>query len=192
MANLKDRACKFHCVIELNGLDLLEKEDRPLNIKDFERKFCDSACFDFYYIIHDKDTLENGELKRPHLHLILDFQKHRSIESVITTLSSALNISSNRIGVIAIMDMASMVRYLTHEDNEDKYKYDPKEVHTNNQILYERFVSGTKLDFNYLLQCLQKLDYRYLDLMKYHYITLEEFRRYRVVILDICNDRFMS
>lgn len=83
------------------------------------------------YISHDKDIKEDGQPKKKHIHLILWFDREKSIKA----LSKELNFPINRIKWKA--DIYGTLQYLIHKNNPEKAQYDYKEIHSDIDGLYE-------------------------------------------------------
>lgn len=94
------------------------------------------SSFDCFYafILHDKDINENGEVKKPHFHIVLDYSDGK--EKVCSRVEKILKVNNNSVRVNYIQNPIKMVRYLTHKDSKDKYQYDDNEVITNDKIKY--------------------------------------------------------
>lgn len=80
-------------------------------------------------ILHDRDLAdeETGELKKPHVHVVVKYEGRR-------TLSSVQN-EYKKVGVesrfVETCNERVMLRYLTHKDDKDKYQYSINDVDTN-------------------------------------------------------------
>lgn len=73
-------------------------------------------------ILHDKDTDENGELKKPHYHIIIKFGQPRWRSAV----AKELGIKENYMEKTGSFDGSA--RYLLHDGIDDKYQYSPDEL----------------------------------------------------------------
>lgn len=73
--------------------------------------------FDSAYILHDSDTLDTGEVKKPHYHVVFTFPNPRYLSSVADDLGIPENY------VERCLKLNSALRYLIHADNPDKYQY---------------------------------------------------------------------
>lgn len=86
----------------------------------------------YAYIKHDKDKL-NDEFKKPHYHCIV------KLDNACTklALSKKLGLPTNYI--MNVRNERSMIRYLIHMDDKDKYQYNYNEICKS--PLYDRYVS---------------------------------------------------
>ncbi|MEM0173598.1 MAG: Rep family protein [Sulfolobaceae archaeon] len=75
------------------------------------------GAYSYAYALHDKDTDDQGEIKKPHYHVIIRFTNYKSRNKLAQELG--LNISH----ILPIKYLRGAIRYLLHLDNEDKYQY---------------------------------------------------------------------
>jgi len=92
-----------------------------------------------YLINHDKDLNEQNELVEVHTHIYLEYTNPRKI----TTVANLLEVESNFIEVVR--NKKGYLRYLTHMDEKNKYRYEASEVYTNHNQSYEMIVRGTTI-----------------------------------------------
>ena len=85
----------------------------------------------YAYILHDKDKKEDGEPKKKHLHLILWFDREKSINA----LSKEFGVPVNRIKWKA--DIFGTLQYLVHKNDSNKYQYDEKSIVSDIEGLHE-------------------------------------------------------
>lgn len=78
--------------------------------------------YDYAYILHDKDCDENGEIKKPHYHVVVRF----SNQTWSTALAKELGITENYLEEPRSFDNALM--YLIHFNDGAKYQYSLDEV----------------------------------------------------------------
>lgn len=83
-----------------------------------------SKFIDWAYILHDKDTDENGVLKKPHYHWV-----GRATPRCLSVVSHFLGLPENSIEVVKNFD--NMVMYLIHLNDIDKFQYSPDDVECN-------------------------------------------------------------
>ena len=81
-----------------------------------------TKSYDYASILHDKDIHENGEKKKPHIHVVVRFGQARWASAVCKELGIEENyIEKTRNFVNALM-------YLIHYNDPDKAQYDICEV----------------------------------------------------------------
>lgn len=83
-----------------------------------------SKFTDWAYILHDKDTDENGVLKKPHIHWV-----GRATPRYLSVVANFLGLPENNIEVVRNFD--NTVCYLIHLNDIDKYQYSPDDVESN-------------------------------------------------------------
>lgn len=83
-----------------------------------------SKFIDWAYILHDKDTDENGVLKKSHIHWV-----GRATPRCLSVVANFLGLPENNIEVVKNFD--NMVMYLIHLNDIDKFQYSPDDVETN-------------------------------------------------------------
>ena len=98
----------------------------------------------FYYVLHDKDSysetdvdkwiFENnshdcpfgvGELKKPHYHIVT--AQHDPI--LLGRAATKFGICSNYVQICKSLKLS--VQYLIHQNNDEKFHYDPSDIITN-------------------------------------------------------------
>lgn len=89
--------------------------------------------------LHDKDINPDGEKKKPHYHVLL-------VWNGPTTYKRVASITEEIGGTIPqkVLSPVGMIRYLTHEDNPEKYQYNKQEITTINGLDPQDFVGLTK------------------------------------------------
>lgn len=107
----------------------------PDNETHFQAMETVKQSYDYAAILHDKDRDENGNLKKPHWHVVLRFQQ--------ATWSSAicknLGIETNYIEDVKKFDNAML--YLIHYNDSDKAQYDRQEVFGNLSIKLNEIIN---------------------------------------------------
>lgn len=73
--------------------------------------------------LHDQDYNPDGELKKPHYHVLVMFPGKKS-ESQVNEFFS----SFGAVGREDVVSVRGYARYLCHLDNPEKHKYPPSEV----------------------------------------------------------------
>jgi hypothetical protein len=76
--------------------------------------------------LHDSDENADGEQKKPHWHIALLFEGHKSYEQVIE-VTRLINATIPK----AIKSMVGLVRYMIHLDNPEKKQYAMSDIVTH-------------------------------------------------------------
>jgi hypothetical protein len=96
----------------------------------------------YAYILHDKDVKDDGTgvLKDDHYHFYIEFKNPRSLNSVAEDLTVPANM------VCQVYSKKGILQYLTHQNQPEKYQYNPDEVVSNFDIGQEFADDMVKLD----------------------------------------------
>lgn len=73
--------------------------------------------------LHDNDVNADGELKKPHWHVMVMFQGNKSFNQ-IKVITDKLNSPVPQ----KVSNVKGMVRYFVHLDNPEKYQYSKKDI----------------------------------------------------------------
>lgn len=76
----------------------------------------------YIYILHDKDFEENGKHKKNHYHVLLYFPNQKLISALLNDLKIEENC------IYCIRSLTSQLRYLIHQDDEDKFQYSVNDI----------------------------------------------------------------
>lgn len=123
-----DRFYSFKCITYLPNEILKER----LKHKDISH-YC--------YILHDKDTVEGGELKEGHIHLLITFKQPKSINSVRKIFEHKQNTLAK-----PMEDVVHDIQYLTHKNDPDKFQYDEKDIVTDGSTYWSRLAKSEDID----------------------------------------------
>lgn len=126
--------------------------------------------------IHDKDHNPDGELIKPHWHVILSWDGPQRASAAIKM--------AEMVGApqpIKLESVRGAYRYFTHKDHPDKYQYDEKDIKVYNGFDISNHISFTKeekyqaftqirqiirdnnvTEYEELLDVLEKMDYNLL------------------------------
>ena len=111
-----------------------DNEDKTINeIYDKLEWYLIREADAFYRIIHNKDIKENGELKREHIHLVLELLTRVRKSTLIGRLAKYCEINENQISVEDIRNISKAVQYLIHQNDKSKFQYNVDEIDTNNK-----------------------------------------------------------
>lgn len=85
--------------------------------------------YNYAYIIHDKDTNDDGSLKKEHIHLLLFFNNARWGSSILKEIKidnpNLIEFKENK---------ASAIQYLIHSNNTDKFQYNMADIESDIDI----------------------------------------------------------
>lgn len=88
--------------------------------------------YEFAMIEHDKDTKPNGELKQPHVHLVMVAKKRHRLSYYISFLQNVFKkTTTNAIEVQPSESIEFDIQYLTHQNDALKYPYERKKIISN-------------------------------------------------------------
>lgn len=140
---------------------LLLYPDNDDHVKAYEQI---KKSYDYLSILHNKDVTEDGELKKPHWHVIVRFSQPRWSSAICKDLCIQENY------IEEIKKFESAMQYLIHYNDSDKVKYNIDDV------------DGTFK--NRLLESINKIEKsegeKVVDLLEYitdkdDYISVTEF-----------------
>ena len=117
--------------------------------------------------LHDKDKNPDGEPKKAHYHIILIFSGPTSF-NVVKALTDSLHAPIPQ----PLEAVRGYYRYLTHQDNPEKFQYDEKEIKYLNGFSISDFIELTKSEVSLIKKNLQilireKNILEYSDLLDY-------------------------
>lgn len=119
--------------------------------------------------LHDKDVLPNGELKKPHYHVLISFKSPTTRENAADTME--------RWGCVVqrhwpkpgepdsfkVKDFRQAARYLCHLDQPDKHRYEISEVQSIGAIDYAALVMSATDEDAMLDEIFEAMDNYALD-----------------------------
>jgi len=88
-------------------------------------------------IIHDKDKLENNEIKLIHAHVFIKTNTKSTCKQQLTQLAELLKCDQNQIQIQGTYNQYLQVQYLVHKNDLDKYQYPFTDIRTNDAKLLE-------------------------------------------------------
>lgn len=119
-----------------------------------------SQGWQYAFIVHDKDYNKHGELKTPHIHLIIKCNKRHELKYYIYYLADILGLGENLISIQCSDDFAFDLQYLTHKNDSKKTQYKIDEIETNLDSLdFEKYyyadITGDELDTSKLVSIIR-------------------------------------
>lgn len=128
MATLTTQTSKINVVISLKGFDCSHIK----NIMNDLRTWCENEMQLYAFILHDKDVLENGEIKTPHLHLVGLLKVNRKrLSSTLNDIANFISVNTLAITIDKMSDIVGSLQYLIHKNNKEKHQYECKDIFTN-------------------------------------------------------------
>lgn len=97
--------------------------------------------------LHDKDINTDGEIKKPHYHLMVMFKSKKSSSQVKLLFDEV-----SGVGSIAVHDSKAMARYFCHLDNPDKVQYNPADVLEFGGASYAQYIETKADNFKILIE----------------------------------------
>jgi len=163
----QNRNRNWHIVINADTL--------PKNA-EISKKLAETNIKNYAYITHNKD-----ENKKPHIHLILEYENARTFDSLQKKFETW--------HIEPCKSLVLSLQYLTHKNDKNKEQYEPSEIVTNNPEWLEK---NYNLENDYinderqLIQELLKGKYKsYFELILSNDYSLEWLNRRRQTILDL-------
>lgn len=147
-----------------NWAFVLYPESAPDNWKDLLQQ---SGLPAVISPLHDKDKDPTGEPKKAHYHIILTYPGPTTFNAV-RTFTDSLNQPIPQ----PLESVQGYYRYLTHEDNPDKYQYDKSDIVPVNGFDVHDYIEISKTEAMKIIKDIQQViitvDIReYSDLLDY-------------------------
>lgn len=186
MATLETRTAKVNAIISLKDKDI--NAIRSAIMVDL-KSWCENNCDIFAFILHDKDVLENGEIKTPHIHLVFIYKTNRKrLNTILTDLAQYIGVNTLAISIDKMSDLVGSLQYLIHKNNSDKHQYDINDITTNissGEMTTYMASDSKSMSIEYLIGVISKNRSK-IDIMRE--IGLTYYHMYRNVINDIYNE----
>lgn len=185
MINLSSQRHEFAVVVS----DLA----RCFNYKLLEfDHFLNNSGFRYYYIIHDNDVSENGEVIRPHLHLVVTGLKRWRVKQLLNDLADCLDTNVENIQIEEVKNITASIQYLIHKNDTAKYQYDYRKIFTNDSdnlvpILNETIKTST-ITTDRLIDLILKDKVEKLELIKI--IGIGSYSHFKSAINDLYEIRY--
>lgn len=91
--------------------------------------------YDFYWIKHDKDIKEDGEIKTLHYHLLLvnSLQNKVTLKTIFERVVKSLNVDKKLVSIESFFanELPLQVQYLVHLNDATKAQYEEIAINTN-------------------------------------------------------------
>lgn len=93
-------------------------------IPDFENYLIDLGCCFAVSPLHDKDKNATGEDKKPHYHVIIQFEGPTTYKNVLDNVCIPIGATIPK----KVLSLRAYYRYLAHLDNPEKYQYSVSDI----------------------------------------------------------------
>lgn len=185
MANLNTQTGKILLVINF-AQKIIDN-----NVIDNLKNWLECNTKQYAFILHNKDILETGEPKTPHLHVVANMNNSKQrIATILNDLCKSLDISPLLVTIDKYSSFNASLQYLIHKNNEEKYQYDIKDIITNippqELDLFMKYeTQSEELTAERLIDVVKKAKKR-TDIMRE--VGLFNYRINRPVIMDIAQE----
>lgn len=143
----------------------------------------------FALIKHDRDFKDDGTLKTPHLHVVIEAQKRARLGTTLIRLCDDFGVNENQVSVQSYDDFAFEVQYLIHKNNPDKTSYPQSEIVSNlssediNSLIHQEI--APKLTINDIIAVCREYHSRVVIAQK---LGLANYTTYRNTINDLLKE----
>lgn len=151
---------------------------------------CIDNKFEFAYILHDKDTKDDGELKKAHYH----FRIFGENQKTISAWAKTFQVEEYQIETLDNKKRA--IRYLVHFDSPSKYAYNIEDIVTNIQDINTYFDDSKQDEYLQLKEICRYIDnikgYCYFFDVKNFVLNnnyWSSYRRYYSIIRDLIQEK---
>lgn len=107
---------------------------------------------------HNKDTNPDGELKKPHYHVLMTFDSKKSVQQIVDMLTDLCNDVGGVPSPETVGSVRGYARYLLHMDNPEKYQYDRSALTLLNGFDFDSVIAREDDDYKVLCKI-----YSYID-----------------------------
>lgn len=146
-------------------------------IEDWQEALVTMGCVFAVSPLHDKDINANGEAKKPHYHILLQFDGPTTYNNVKENICDVVG------GTIPkkVISMRGYYRYLTHADNPEKAQYNQEDIKCFGGFKCELTTS----EVTYIMSCIcddieKEGIIEFSDLVDY-YRYLGDYDRFEIV-----------
>ena len=104
--------------------------------------------------LHDKDVNPDGEMKKPHYHIVLRYSSNKSYSQVCKDIEYFNGSIPQK-----IKSMKGQLRYLVHADNADKFQYQQSDILVIGGWDISQYFTLTQVDrHNYIAEMMDFVD----------------------------------
>lgn len=120
--------------------------------------------------LHDKDLNPTGEQKKPHIHVILCFENHKSYQQILE-ITSSINATYPQ----TCENVRGYVRYFCHIDNPEKFQYRMEDIISHGGAdLHEYFKPNSSIRYKYIREMIDFInDYNIIEFNDFMCIAMQ-------------------
>ncbi len=151
-------------------------------LNDWEEVLCKLGCVFAVSPLHDRDINANGEVKKPHYHVLVQFDGPTTYKNVKESICDVVG------GTIPqrTISLRGYYRYLCHLDNPEKAQYDINDIKCYGGFKMDLTTSEINIIKSNILEDIKKHGFiEYVDLCDY-YKDIGDFDYFEIV----CNNTF--
>ena len=132
---------------------------------------------------HDKDTNPDGEIKKPHYHVLMKFDTKKSVSQIVDIVTDLVADTGGVPSPESVGSVRGYARYLLHMDNPEKYQYDrDTALYLFNGFDFDATIARDDDDYKTLCAIYDYIDANdvsyYSDLMRM--LRKDEFEMFKV------------
>lgn len=147
---------------------------------------------DAIWIKHDKDLDDEGNVKKPHYHFVIQLKNACTLSSI----AKRLEVNENMLEYVK--NVNSSLKYLIHYNDDNKYNYDMNDVQSNSEKLKRRFLDLVSKDtpetdkmvsiYEFIHKQNDYIDFNILFKYAVKNNIWDAYRRNYAIIKDLVND----
>ena len=125
--NVTSAVTKVNAIVMFDGW-------HPKDIKARYPKFkayLDENAKLYGFVLHEMDVLEDGQMKKPHVHACFQLKKRKRLSTVINDLAKVFDVGNLAVTCKKMSTFEGSFQYLIHKNNPEKFHYSIKDVVTN-------------------------------------------------------------
>lgn len=127
--------------------------------------------------LHDKDVNPTGEVKKPHYHVLIQFDGPTTYKNVKENICDLIGATIPK----NVISMRGYYRYLCHLDNPEKFQYDVNEIKTYGGFKIDLTTSEVNSIKSEICIDIEKYYFiEYCDLVNY-YLSIGDLDRFEIV-----------
>ena len=145
-------------------------------IEDWEEVLCSEGCVFAVSPLHDKDVNPTGEIKKPHYHVLIQFDGPTTYNNVKENICDYIGATIPK----KVISMRGYYRYLCHLDNPEKFQYNVTDIKLYGGFKIDLTTSEINLEKSNIIIDIENNDIKeYCDLINF-YLTNGDLDRFEI------------